>query len=63
MLIVSHGDPLQILQTMLKAAKEVIVEGGKDDLASRIKAITVPSVLSKHRNFALLTGELRSAVA
>lgn len=61
--MVSHGDPLQILQTILKAAKEVIVEPGKVDLASRIKGITVPSVLSRHRNFALLTGELRSAVA
>ncbi|KAL3539142.1 hypothetical protein ACH5RR_002508 [Cinchona calisaya] len=60
-LIVSHGDPLQILQTILKAAKQVTTEAGNNDLASRIQAIKVPSVLSKHRNFALLTGELRAA--
>lgn len=61
MLIVSHGDPLQILQTILKAVKQVMTEPGKNDLASRIEAIKVLSVLSTHRNFALLTGELRSA--
>lgn len=57
-LVVSHGDPLQILQTILDAAKQ---QTGStcNDLASRIHAVEVPSVLSQHRKFALLTGELR----
>ncbi|KAG8368012.1 hypothetical protein BUALT_Bualt15G0001000 [Buddleja alternifolia] len=59
-LIVSHGDPLQILQTILNAAKEHAAAGTpENDLTSRIQAITVPSVLSQHRKFALNTGELR----
>ncbi|XP_058090673.1 uncharacterized protein LOC131237051 [Magnolia sinica] len=53
-LVVSHGDPLQILQTMLDAAKS-----SAGDLLSRIKGITECSILSQHRKFALLTGELR----
>lgn len=60
-LIVSHGDPLQILQTIMDAAKE----GGRtegNDLISRIEANRVPSVLSQHRKFALDTGELRRLV-
>ncbi|KAH6777113.1 Phosphoglycerate mutase family protein [Perilla frutescens var. frutescens] len=60
-LIVSHGDPLQILQTIMNAAKE----GGRtegNDLISRIEAIRVSSVLSQHRKFALDTGELRRLV-
>ncbi|XP_027185395.1 uncharacterized protein LOC113783455 [Coffea eugenioides] len=60
-LIVSHGDPLQILQTILKTAKQVKTGADEQDLASRIQAIKVKSVLSRHRKFALLTGELRSA--
>lgn len=58
MLIVSHGDPLQILQTIMNAAKEDGRTEG-NDLFSRIEAIRVPSVLSQHRKFALDTGELR----
>lgn len=57
-LIVSHGDPLQILQTVLHAAKEK-APSGPDDVASRIKDVTVHSVLSQHRKYELLTGELR----
>ncbi|XP_050232684.1 metal-independent phosphoserine phosphatase [Mercurialis annua] len=57
-LIVSHGDPLQILQTLVDAAKQHT----GDDLASRIQAVKVPSVLSQHRKFALLTGELRLVI-
>ncbi|KAL6965172.1 hypothetical protein U1Q18_036225 [Sarracenia purpurea var. burkii] len=60
-LVVSHGDPLQILQTVLHAAKEYSGPSG-DDLASRIQAVKVPSVLSRHRKYALLTGELRAVV-
>ncbi|KAL8092178.1 uncharacterized protein LOC141693618 isoform X2 [Apium graveolens] len=60
-LVVSHGDPLQILQTMLNAAKDD--EGwDSNDLTSRIQAVKVPSVISQHRKFALLTGELRAVI-
>ncbi|KAE9448655.1 hypothetical protein C3L33_19452, partial [Rhododendron williamsianum] len=59
-LVVSHGDPLQILQTILHAAKEH--DGPNCDLASRIEAVKVPSVLSQHRKYALLTGELRAVI-
>ncbi|CAI0407716.1 unnamed protein product [Linum tenue] len=60
-LVVSHGDPLQILQTVLQAAKQ---EGptGSEDVVSRLQAVRIPSVLSQHRKFALLTGELRGVV-
>uniref|UniRef100_A0A2P2PJU2 Uncharacterized protein MANES_04G064800 n=1 Tax=Rhizophora mucronata TaxID=61149 RepID=A0A2P2PJU2_RHIMU len=57
-LIVAHGDPLQILQTILNAAKQH-TGSTCDDLTSRIRAVMVPSILSQHRKFALLTGELR----
>lgn len=61
LLVVSHGDPLQILQTIVNAAKE---QGQtlKSDLISRMEAVRVPSVLSQHRKFALNTGELRQLV-
>ncbi|KAJ6386358.1 hypothetical protein OIU77_029346 [Salix suchowensis] len=60
-LIVSHGDPLQILQTVLNATKQN-TESSSNDLASIIRAVKVSSVLSQHRKFALVTGELRSVV-
>ncbi|PKA46210.1 putative phosphoglycerate mutase [Apostasia shenzhenica] len=56
-LVVSHGDPLQILQAILYAAKEENSTGG--DISSRIKQLMTYSVLSQHRKFALLTAELR----
>ncbi|XP_002525806.2 uncharacterized protein LOC8282954 [Ricinus communis] len=60
-LIVSHGDPLQILQTILDAAKQH--RGSTcNNLASIIQAVKVPSILSQHRKFALLTGELRLVI-
>ncbi|MBA0688139.1 hypothetical protein Goari_005944 [Gossypium aridum] len=58
-LVVSHGDPLQILQTILNAASKQM-EPSCNDLASRIQAVRIPSILSQHRNFALLTGEIRA---
>lgn len=60
-LVVSHGDPLQILQTLLNAAMQVT---GSDcnDLSSRIQAVRDRRILSQHRKNALLTGELRSVV-
>ncbi|KAJ6311128.1 hypothetical protein OIU76_015786 [Salix suchowensis] len=60
-LIVSHGDPLQIFQTVLNATKQN-TESSSNDLASIIRAVKVSSVLSQHRKFALVTGELRSVV-
>lgn len=60
-LVVSHGDPLQILQTILNAASEQM-EPSCSDLALRIKAVRIPSILSQHRKFALLTGELRAVL-
>ncbi|GAB2291633.1 hypothetical protein Dimus_025888 [Dionaea muscipula] len=57
-LIVSHGDPLQMLQTILSAAMEQT--SNSTDLLARLEAVKVlPFVLSKHRKFALNTGELR----
>ncbi|KAL8536291.1 hypothetical protein ACS0TY_011782 [Phlomoides rotata] len=60
-LIVSHGDPLQILQTIVNAAKE---DGRthERDFISRLEAVKVHSVLSQHRKFALDTGELRRLI-
>ncbi|ONK79837.1 uncharacterized protein A4U43_C01F10630 [Asparagus officinalis] len=57
-LVVSHGDPLQILQTILNAAKKQETSQ-ESDMSSRIKSIMVHSVLSQHRKFALETAELR----
>ncbi|XP_042002684.1 metal-independent phosphoserine phosphatase-like isoform X1 [Salvia splendens] len=60
-LIVSHGDPLQILQTIMNAAKEDGRSVG-NDLVSRIEAVRLSSILSQHRQFALDTAELRRLV-
>ncbi|XP_031250434.1 uncharacterized protein LOC116108326 [Pistacia vera] len=60
-LVVSHGDPLQILQTLLNAAKE-ITGPNVNGLDSRIQAVRVPKILSQHRKCSLLTGELRAVV-
>ncbi|KAK3020942.1 hypothetical protein RJ639_046598 [Escallonia herrerae] len=60
-LVVSHGDPLQILQTILNAAKQHEGSTGSD-LTSKIQLVKVQSILSQHRKFALLTGELRAVV-
>ncbi|KAJ0963834.1 hypothetical protein J5N97_028956 [Dioscorea zingiberensis] len=57
-LVVSHGDPLQILQTVIHAAKEHS-SSDSEGIISRIKGIMVHPILSHHRKFALLTGELR----
>ncbi|XP_023532426.1 uncharacterized protein LOC111794603 [Cucurbita pepo subsp. pepo] len=60
-LVVSHGDPLQIFQTVMGAATH---ENGSssDELASRLQAAITKPILSQHRKFALLTGELRAVV-
>ncbi|XP_039013227.1 uncharacterized protein LOC120142795, partial [Hibiscus syriacus] len=60
-LVVSHGDPLQILQTILKAASK---QTGSicGDWASRIQAVRIPSILFQHRKFVLRTGELRTVL-
>lgn len=57
-LIVSHGDPLQILQTIVSAAK--IGNSNINEFSSSIQATRTFAVLSQHRKFALLTGELRA---
>uniref|UniRef100_A0A0D6R9J4 Phosphoglycerate mutase (2,3-diphosphoglycerate-dependent) n=1 Tax=Araucaria cunninghamii TaxID=56994 RepID=A0A0D6R9J4_ARACU len=61
-LIVAHGDPLQIFQTILHATihkhsseKNGILEGNSD-------AVMTASTLSQHRTFSLLTGELRRVI-
>ncbi|CAA0837032.1 Phosphoglycerate mutase family protein [Striga hermonthica] len=60
-LVVSHGDPLQIMQTILNATREH-GNSTENELISIIDAIRVPSVLSQHRKFALNTGELRQLI-
>ncbi|KAG4952761.1 hypothetical protein JHK85_039160 [Glycine max] len=60
-LVVSHGDPLQILQTILHAANEH-KEPTYNDLASILTAVQVAPILSQHRKHALLTGELRAVI-
>ncbi|KAG7544417.1 Histidine phosphatase superfamily clade-1 [Arabidopsis suecica] len=57
-LVVSHGDPLQMLQNVFHSAKQQ--EG--DGLAERFQMSRVASFLSQHRKFALLTGELRPLI-
>ncbi|CAN6554482.1 unnamed protein product [Malus baccata var. baccata] len=60
-LVVSHGDTLQILQTILNAAK--LNAGSRyTDLSSRIQAVRTPPILSQHRKFSLLTAELRAVI-
>ncbi|GKV23892.1 hypothetical protein SLEP1_g33571 [Rubroshorea leprosula] len=60
-LVVSHGDPLQILQTVFTSISQQ-EESNSKDLASRIQAVRIPSILSQHRKYGLLTGELRSVI-
>jgi hypothetical protein len=60
-LIVSHGDPLQIFQAVLSGAKENL--SFLDNLTNlKAKDTVVASILSPHRKFALNTGELRQVV-
>ncbi|ERM96152.1 hypothetical protein AMTRI_Chr09g14410 [Amborella trichopoda] len=56
-LVVSHGDPLQILQTVIHTAMQET--NGSKDIPSIINGVTTHSTLSQHRKFALATGELR----
>lgn len=60
-LVVSHGDPLQILQSILHAAHQSS-RSSFADLSPILEGIITHSVLSQHRKFALLTGELRAVV-
>ncbi|KAJ4715862.1 Phosphoglycerate mutase family protein [Melia azedarach] len=59
-LVVGHGDPLQIFQTILNTTEHVAASFS-NPLASEVH-IEVPNILSQHRKFALLTGELRALV-
>ncbi|CAK9315469.1 unnamed protein product [Citrullus colocynthis] len=61
-LVVSHGDPLQIFQTVVGSVVKQEDESSFDDLSSTLQAVITKPILSKHRKFALLTGELRSVV-
>lgn len=61
-LIVSHGDPLQILQTIVNAAAMEEERTRENDFISRLEAVKVHSVLSQHRKFAINTGELRRLI-
>lgn len=60
-LIVSHGDPLQIFQAVLSGTKKItsFLEEVSD---LQKKSLIAPSLLSGHRKFALNTGELRRLV-
>ncbi|KAF7810733.1 Histidine phosphatase [Senna tora] len=60
-LVVSHGDTLQILQAILNAAKQQ-KELAYNELGSRLEAVLVAPILSQHRKYALLTGELRAVI-
>ncbi|KAB1207830.1 hypothetical protein CJ030_MR7G024819 [Morella rubra] len=61
-LIVSHGGPLQVLQSILNAVKQHPASSSDGDLASKLQVVRVPSILSQHRKFALLMGELRPLI-
>ncbi|KAB1207831.1 hypothetical protein CJ030_MR7G024818 [Morella rubra] len=61
-LIVSHGGPLQVLQSILNAVKQHPASSSDGDLASKLQVVRVPSILSQHRKFALLLGELRPLI-
>lgn len=61
-LVVSHGDPLQIFQTVVGSVVKQEDESSSDDLSSTLQAVITKPILSKHRKFALLTGELRSVI-
>lgn len=60
-LVVSHGDTLQILQTILNVANQH-KDSTDVELESRLEAVQVAPVLSQHRKYALLTGELREVI-
>ncbi|KAB2636387.1 hypothetical protein D8674_026921 [Pyrus ussuriensis x Pyrus communis] len=60
-LVVSHDDTLQILQTIVNAAK-LNVGSSHTDLSSRIQPVRNPLILSQHRKFSLLTAELRAEI-
>ncbi|XP_004140403.1 uncharacterized protein LOC101220672 isoform X1 [Cucumis sativus] len=58
-LVVSHGDPLQIVQAMMGSGGKQDGSTPSNDLSSMLEALMTKPILSNHRQFALLTGELR----
>lgn len=57
-LIVSHGDPLQILQTII--AQALGRKGTETDtFSARLHEAIDPFTLKQHRKFPMMTGELR----
>ncbi|KAG6556417.1 hypothetical protein Mapa_002360 [Marchantia paleacea] len=57
-IVVSHGDTLQILQTVIAHALSWVVTEN-DSLLSHLEDAINPAVLQRHRSFAMVTGELR----
>lgn len=60
MLVASHGDPLQIFQTIVNAVKRQASGSSANRIEARLEEVRTISVLSQHRKFALNTGELRA---
>ncbi|KAG0601316.1 hypothetical protein M758_11G101400 [Ceratodon purpureus] len=58
-LVVSHGDTLQILQTVVHAALTAMSSSDNGTLGSHLADVITRATLSRHREYALLTGELR----
>ncbi|KAK4798646.1 hypothetical protein SAY86_030972 [Trapa natans] len=58
-LAVSHGDPLQIFQTVINAVKQQSSDSSANSVVARVKEARTVAVLSQHRKFALNTAELR----
>lgn len=58
-LLVAHGDPLQIFQTILHATIHSDSFEKNGILDTNLDAVISAPILSQHRKFSLLTGELR----
>nr|ABK24043.1 unknown [Picea sitchensis] len=58
-LLVAHGDPLQIFQTILHATLDSHSCEKNGILDANLGAVMSAPILSQHRKFSLFTGELR----
>jgi len=58
-LLVAHGDPLQIFQTILHATLDSHSYEKNGILDANLGAVMSAPILSQHRKFSLFTGELR----
>ncbi|GLJ36620.1 hypothetical protein SUGI_0736620, partial [Cryptomeria japonica] len=61
-LLVAHGDPLQIFQAILHASFHNHPTEKNGILEIDMPGVMTPSILSQHRKFSLLTGELRRVI-